>query len=122
MQFKDNAFSIKFMKVVREIVRQELEKIHKVRIVTVDSIDRTASTCYVTFVEAPNAAPIRVKMGAVQPRQSGQIVRIESYDGDWFVTTMLADPSGDADNSGAYYIGDQSLGGTKPSYQTDRNI
>ena len=114
MQLKDNAFSIKFLNVIREIVRQELDKVHKVRIVTVTSIDRAAHTCYVSFVEAPEAAPIKVKMGAVQPRQTGQIVRIEKYDGDWFVTTMLADPAGVANNSGAWYVGGVT-------YQTDLN-
>jgi hypothetical protein len=91
---KDYSFSVKFIEVIRSIVRAEMDKRHKVRIATVVSYDRTAMTCFVQFVEAPDT-PVKVAMNAVQPKAVGQRVRVELMDGDWLLTHVLS--------SGAYY-------------------
>lgn len=86
--FKEYSYSIKFIELIRDLIRSEMTKRHNVRFAEVVSFDRDAFTCFVQFVESSGVS-VQVAMGAVQPGAAGQIVRVESFDGDWFLTDVL---------------------------------
>lgn len=95
MKMQDFNFSVKFMKVLRQVIQEEMDKRHNIRIAIVVSWDRTARTCQIYFPEAPDNI-VTVNMGAYQPRIAGQKVRVERFKNDWFLTDML-------DQGGYYY-------------------
>lgn len=93
MKMSDYSYGAKFRDLILAIVRKEIESQRPLRYATVNIIDRPNRICYVTFTGAEN--PVKVSMGAVQPKEVGQVVRVEGYMGDWFISDIMG---------GAHYL------------------
>jgi hypothetical protein len=83
--------ALKVREAIRAIVQAEVDRMRpQSRRALVMSIDRVNYKCAVRFVgESTN---ITVNMGAIQPRTTGQYVRIESMGADKYVADVYGPP------------------------------
>ena len=92
MGFNDLAFSLKMRDALKKISRDVVNKERPAyRYGKVTSIDRVAYKCGVTM--AGDSAPVLVNMGTIQPRDIGQVVRVEGIGTDRFITDVIGGAS-----------------------------
>lgn len=87
--FSDYTAAMKMRDLMQQVVRDEVERINpRYRYGTVVSIDTAARKCVVQY--PGEAALTTVSMGiAIQPTQIGQMVRVEGYIGDRFISDVI---------------------------------
>lgn len=111
MGLNDYRYALEFRDVLKEIVKAEMESQRpRYQYATVTAIDRPARRCSVEFTG--EAVSVSVSMGAVQPSDVGQIVRIDGIAGDRFVADVLGTPYIDQPVLSAHIISTTEHGAT----------
>ena len=86
--FKDQIIALQMREIIRGIIREELDKLRpKYQLATVTGIDRAHSKCQVRFNGETTSSTI--PMGSIQPKEVGQIVRVDGMAGDRFIAEVL---------------------------------
>lgn len=88
MGLGDFEYALKFREMLKSLVSAEVETQRpQLKYATVQSIDRAKRKCTVTY--PGSTSQVAVSMGSVQPRDVGQVVRIDGLLGDRFVSDVM---------------------------------
>lgn len=88
--FEEYQTATKMRDVMERLVRSTMEAQRpRYHYATVTSIDRSARKCAVLFPGEP--ASVVVNMGSVQPKEAGQIVRVDGLAGDRFIADVMGE-------------------------------
>lgn len=91
MGMGDFAFSLQMRDTIRRMMKEAIDTDRpRYRYAIVNTIDRVARKCTVTFNGETN--PVIVNMGAIQPKAVGQTVRVEGIGTDKYISDVIGDP------------------------------
>jgi len=89
--FTDFNTALQFRDVLQQMVQAEVDKQRpRYQYATVTAIDRTTRRCSVQFPGETQS--VSVNMGSVQPKSTGQVVRIGGLLGDRFIEDVMGEP------------------------------
>lgn len=91
MGMEEFSFSMRMRDTIRRMMKEAIDSERpRYRYASVVSFERVTRKCTVIFNGETN--PVIVNMGSIQPKQAGQIVRIEGIGTDKFITDVVGEP------------------------------
>lgn len=82
--------ALRMRDLIETLVRKELDRVRpQYSYAVVETIDREQRRATVTFGDEP--LPVPVKMGSIQPKEVGQVVRVDGLKGDRFISDVMGD-------------------------------